>query len=235
MSKLNLLLTLLSLNALLVIVERLSPTTQILLQPYNYLRLHEVFQMSIVITISIIISFLILKLLSNNFETLKSKSGTILGIIFLLGVYFTATGNGAHEIASFLYNTYCNVKTIGTGFCASSYINDYYFGNIVYFLGLFLSNIALILFELQAQLKKTEKKQTVISLANGIFYGLMLTAYAAFDPVLIGFYFVVISLAAVGILVVSNKKKLVLTPFTFYSLSAYLISTILVFVLRFLK
>lgn len=233
MSKINLLLTLLSLDAVLVIIERVSPTTRIILQPYSYLRVHEVFQMTVVIMLSMIISFLLLKVISNNFENLKTTPGTVLGIIFILGLYFTATGNGLHEVASFLYNTFCNIRTPGTGFCGASFFDDYYFGNIVYFAGLLLSNLALILLELRSPLKKTDTKQTVITIANGVLYALTLFAYAAFDRVLVGFWFVAVMAVVVGMLVIANKKRLNLIPFSLYSLTAYLLSTILTALVRF--
>lgn len=233
MSKINLLLTLLSLDAVLVIVERVSPTTRIILQPYSFLRVHEVFQMTVVIMISVIISFLLLKVISNNFENLKTTVGTVLGIVFILGLYFTATGNGLHEVASFLYNTFCDIRTVGTGFCGASFFNDYYFGNIVYFAGLLLSNLALILLELRSPLKKTDTKQTTITVANGVVYALTLFAYAAFDRVLVGFWFVAVMSVIVGFVVISNKKKLNLIPFTLYSLTAYLLATIFTALVRF--
>ena len=75
MNKLNLLLTLSSLNVILVTIERFSPTTKILLQPNNFLRLHELFQMLTLILFTAIIPFLTLKELSHNFDLIKTKGG----------------------------------------------------------------------------------------------------------------------------------------------------------------
>src|SRR3990167_1622016 len=102
MSRVNFLLTLTSLTAIVIIIERLSPTTRIILQPYSFLRIHEVVQMIFIITASILISFYLLRLLSRNFELMKSKQGMMVAVIFILGLYFTATGNGLHEVASHL-------------------------------------------------------------------------------------------------------------------------------------
>lgn len=233
MSKINLLLTLLSLNAVLVIIERLSPTTKIILQPYNFLRVHEVFQMLVVIMLSIIISFFLLKHLSHNFEDLKSGRGTILGIIFVLGIYFTATGNGLHEVASFLFNTFCNTKNIENNVCGSMFFNDYYFGNIVYFIGLLLGNISLILLEKSHPEKKIDTKQTAITIINGLVYALALIAYAAFDPVLVGLWFVIISTVIVGYLFFQNKKLYFSYPFALYCFTAYALATGITLLIRF--
>src|SRR5581483_3950424 len=105
MSKLNKLFSLYSLVVILVSVERYSPTTKILLQPYSYLRLHEVLQMTVLILLSVVIPFFILRLLTHNFELLKTQKGFILALLFIVGVYFYATGNGLHEVASHAFNT----------------------------------------------------------------------------------------------------------------------------------
>ncbi len=233
MTRINVLLTLLSLNAVLVIVERLSETTKIILQPYNFLRVHEVFQMTIVITLSITLSFLLLKVLSKNFELLKSKKGTIIGIIFCLGIYFTATGNGLHEVASFLFNTFCNVKIIKNDACGSMFFNDYYFGNIVYFVGLLMGNISLVLFERMNPQKLVSIKETAITIVNGLVYALTLFAYAAFDKVLVGLYFVVIAAIICDFLFLNSRKKFSSMPFTLYLAVGYTASAIVTLLVRF--
>lgn len=233
MTRINILLTFLSLNAILVILERLSPTTTIILQPYNFLRVHEVFQMLIVITLSIIISFYLLKHLSHNFELLKTKNGTVLGIIFILGIYFTATGNGLHEMASFLFNTFCNTKIIESKPCGAMFFNDYYFGNIIYFIGLLLGNISLILFEKSRPEKNNDRKQAIITIINGFVYALALVAYAAFDLVLVGLFFVVISAGIVLYLFFQTKNPRLSYPFTLYCTTAYTSAMIITLLIRF--
>src|SRR5260221_11578758 len=139
----NFLLTLTSLNVLLVTIERFSPTTQILLQPYNFLRLHEVFQMSFLILATVLIPALLLREVTDNFRLMQTKYGLILFIIFIIGIYFYATGNGVHELASFLFNSFCDIKNIYPDICGGLFFNDYYFGNAVYFIGAFLMNVSL--------------------------------------------------------------------------------------------
>ena len=232
MSKINLLLTLLSFNAVLVIVERISPTTKIILQPFNFLRVHEVFQMTIVITLSIVISFLLLKVLSKNFDLLRSKRGTIYGIIFILGIYFTASGNGLHEVASFLFNTFCNTKIVKNDACGAMFFHDYYFGNITYFVGLLLGNISLILFE-RLNPQKSNKKDSIITIANGAVYALTLFAYAAFDRVLVGFYFVIIAAIVCNYFLFTSKKKLSSLPFNLYTSLGYTLSAAITLLIEF--
>src|SRR4051812_13006192 len=107
MKRVILILSLLSLNAVLTIIERLSFTTNIILQPYNFLRLHEIIQITIFLPMSVIGTFLILKYITNNFETIKDTKGTIYILLFIAGTYFYGLGEGLHEVASFFFNMYC--------------------------------------------------------------------------------------------------------------------------------
>lgn len=103
--------------------------------------------MAVLILLTVIIPFLILNEVTNNFQSMRGKYGLIMGLLFITGVYFYATGNGVHELASFFFNTYCGTKNVSEEVCEGMFFNDYYFGNILYFIGAFLMNAVLILFE----------------------------------------------------------------------------------------
>lgn len=233
MKRINLWLTLSSLNAVIVIFERLSPTTQIILQPYSYLRLHEVVQMIIFIQISVLLPFLILKTITNNFETLKDTKGTILGLIFIAGIYLYATGNGLHEVASFLFNTFCDTKHILHDACGSMFANDYYVGNVIFFVGFFLTDLALILLEMRRPDKTFKRKDLIILGINSLVFTFTLVAYAAFDIVLVGFWYLVIAAICFDALVLFSKKKLTQLPVTLYFTLAYTLATIVTLLIRF--
>lgn len=239
MRKVPLLLTLLSLCSVLIIIERLSPTTQIILQPYNFLRVHEVFQMTIVITLSFVVSFYLLKTLSNNFELLKSFYGTMAGLLFVLGVYFNATGNGVHEMASFIFNTFCDTKSLRNGIffsldktCGSAFFNDYYFGNVVYFVGLLMGNVALIMLERRNPQKHIRGNNLWIVIINGFLLAFTFIAYAAFDPVLIGMFYNIIAAITVCALLFTSKRKFTTQPFTLYCVIGYVVSAVVTVVLK---
>ena len=107
MSRLNVLLTLASLNVLLVTIERFSFTTQVILQPYSFLRLHEALQIATLILFTVIIPVFVLREVTHGFDTLKTSTGMALLVCVVIGIYFYATGNGIHELASFQLNTFC--------------------------------------------------------------------------------------------------------------------------------
>lgn len=233
MKRLHLLLTLTSVSVLLVTIERFSFTTQIILQPYSYLRLHEVVQMAFIILITVLIPFFILKEVSHNFELLKSRWGTLLGAIFITGVYFYATGNGAHEIASYAFNTFCDTKNFTSTLCGSLFFNDYYFGNIVYFIGAALMVIPLILFEREKPRNKVENRDAVLLVINALVYAFAIIAYAAFDRVLVGLVYSVAMMVIIDVLLLTAKKPWRQLPFTTYSAIIYTLGTLVSLMIRF--
>src|SRR5258706_7000090 len=232
MKRLNLILTLTSLTVILVTVERFSFTGKIILQPYNFLRLHEVIQMSLIILITAILPFFLLKEVTNNFELLKSKKGTLFAAIFIIGIYFYATGNGAHEIASYIFNTFCNTKKITGAICGSMFFNDYYFGNIVYFLGAYLFTIPLILFERMNPDKTFKRNDFIILGINGFIYSLTIFAYSGFDRVFVGLIYSLIMTATVITILFTAKIKKLYLPYTLYTAGAYLFGTIASLIIR---
>lgn len=234
MQPINILLTLSSLNVLLVTAERFSFTTKILLQPYNYLRLHEVIQMTLIILISVVIPAFLLKEVSHNMETLKTKRGQLYALLFVIGVYFYATGNGLHEVASFLFNHYCDTDHFKSAICGSLFFNDYYTGNILFFIGGYCMNIALILLECLKPSKPFDNKQLAILMINGFIYAFAIFAYAAFDRVSVGAVFSIVTTGTVIAFLLSAKTNYRTLPFTFYCVLSYTVATVSSLLVRFL-
>jgi hypothetical protein len=86
MKRLNWLLTCVSLVVLVVTVERFSFTTRVVLPPSNFLRVHEVLQMALIILTTVVMSWLLLQALSDDFALLTSPRGRRLALVFLIGV-----------------------------------------------------------------------------------------------------------------------------------------------------
>lgn len=234
MNRLNVLLTLSSLDVLLVTIERFSFTTQILLQPYSFLRLHEVLQMAILILFTVLIPTFVLREVAHTFETLKSRAGMTLLVCFVAGVYFYATGNGIHELASFQLNTFCLDATANASvMCQGMFFNDFYFGNGVYFLGAFLMNTSLIVLEGMRPFAPVSRRDMIIATVNALVYSLAIIAYAAFDVVAVGLVFTVVSMLTIDFLLWRSRHPMNIRPFTYYAAVAYTVGGILGIVLRF--
>lgn len=233
MKRIHLLLTLSSLNVVLVTIERYSFTTKILLQPYSFLRLHELVQMTTLILFTVLIPAFLLKEVTDNFKLLQTKKGQLWGLVFLIAVYFYATGNGLHEVASFLFNTFCDTKKFTSTVCGAMFFNDYYTGNIIYFIGAYLMNLVIIVFELMHPRLTATKKDLIFVSINALVYALAIFAYAAFDRVLVGMVYSLISMITADILMIFSRKKIAKIPLTFYFALSYSVGTLAALIARF--
>lgn len=226
MKPINRLLTALSLTTVVITIERVSPTTRVLLQPDRFLHLHEVLQIGLITAFSTIISFLIFRTVSGNFRELAGPRGLVLACLFILGLYLYASGNAGHEIASFLFNTYCNTKHFSSHSCQSVYLDDYFFGNGVYFVGLGLSTVAVILLEVRAPNEEMSTKDSYVTIANGLVLALTFIAYDGFDRVAVGLVAsIVFAVLYVGILLRSGRPFR-FKPFTLYSALGFSIASV---------
>lgn len=191
--------------------------------------------MAIIILITVILPFLILKEVTNNFSFLKSRNGFLLTLAFVIGVYFYSTGNGVHEMASFLFNNYCDVKKFSGNLCSGLFLNDYYTGNILYFIGGALMIIPLLLIENANQIIKFNKNEFIILFTNAVVYSLAIFAYAAFDTVLIGLIYSVIITTISLFIFIPLRKKYLQYPVITYTTLTYTLGTIFAVIVRFLR
>lgn len=234
MKRLHILFSLTSLSVVLVTIERFSFTTKVLLQPYNFLRLHEAIQILVLILATVLIPFFLFKTVTDDFSSLKtSRKNLFLGVLFIVGVYFYASGNAFHELASFLLDQYCDVTKLSGGLCESLFFNDYYTGNILYFIGAFLMTVPVVLLEVARPRFVMQRRDLWLLLPNCLIYALAIIAYAGFDVVIVGLvYTLVTTLTIVSILVVERKKVLYL-PVTSYMAMTYVIGAVVGCIVRF--
>lgn len=148
MKKLDIYLSIYSALVLVVILERLSPTTNTFLQPYQFIRVHELTQSVPLLLGTVLVLVFILRALTNNFSLLQSKRNFFLFLAFVGGAYLYGVGEGWHELASFTFNTYCHLPLLGN-LCHGLFINDYYTGDIIFFVGGIFMNVSLMIFALQ--------------------------------------------------------------------------------------
>jgi len=232
--RLNLLFTLSSLSVLLVTIERFSFTGKILLQPYNFLRLHEIIQMTVIILLTVAIPTFLLKEVTQNFKNFKQKDFLLL-LTFIIGVYFYSTGNGVHELASFLFNHYCNIRDFGGNLCNGFFFNDYYTGNIFYFIGGFMMVASLLLFERGRPNETYKKKDLTVTIVNAIIYAFAIFAYAAFDRVLVGLVYSIITTAFALYLFSQIRTKYLQFPVITYTTLTYLIGTVAALIVKLVR
>ncbi|GAC1586589.1 MAG: hypothetical protein NVS4B1_29740 [Ktedonobacteraceae bacterium] len=235
MRRFHILFSLNSLVVVLVSIERLSFTTHILLQPYQFLRLHEAVQITVLILATAIIPFFLLKEVTSNFSLLTKgrKSSLFLGVLFLAGIYFYASGNAFHELASFMLNQYCPASVLSAPLCQGLFLNDYYTGNVLYFVGAFLFTLALILLEVAQLPLEMTRRDLWLLLPNCLIYALAIVAYAGFDRVLVGLVYSLCTTVVVVAILIINRKEVRHLPFTNYTALTYLLGTLVACLVRF--
>ena len=154
-------------------------------------------------------------------------------VLFIGGVYFYSTGNGLHEMASFTLNQYCNVKSVTAIFCNGQFFNDYYTGNILYFIGLIFMTIALLLTEKINPNLTYSKKDVAVTVINSFVYAFAIFAYAAFDPVLVGLFYSIFIMGIADVLWLGVRKRYLQYPVTTYTALTYTVGTIAALIVRF--
>jgi hypothetical protein len=232
MKRINTIVSLYTLTALVIIIERLLPITRVLLQPYDFIRLHEINQTVIFLPITVILSFFVLQSVTDNFRTLSRKLNTVLAVIFLCGAYLYGAGEGWHEVASFTLNIYCDAQNLAGNLCQGLFINDYYAGNLIFFVGGVMMNAVLLVLATQQKMDRFNNKDMAILLVNSLVYAFTWFAYAAFDVVLLGLYFAAL-LAVISIVVwVKVKRNIREYPYITYSVVAYTLATIATIIYR---
>ena len=232
MNRLNWIFTWASVSVLLVTVEQFSFTGKVFLQPDSFLRLHELVQMSGLILLTVILPLLMLKEVTGNLARLKEPGGWKLLLLFVIGVYFYATGNGFHEASSFYFNSFCDVNKFVGSLCTSLFINDYYTGNILYFLGGILMIMPILYWEKSHPVAKWSGREMKIMVANAVFYALAIFAYAGFDRVLVGLVYSAIVALWAGYLWWQVRKEFRKYPVISYTALTYTLGVVGAMVVR---
>lgn len=226
MRKINVIFSLYSLTACIIIIERLSPTTRIILSPYHFIRLHELIQTTLFLSITIILSFFMVQAILNNFKTLQGKENIFLLVLFIVGIYLYGAGEGWHEVASFTLNSYCNLHHIKGNLCGGLYINDFYTGNLLFFIGGVFINMSIMALAAKYPMRPFSRKDMIILIINSIIYAFTWFAYAAFDTVMVGLFFSALLMLLSLAFLLKTKFQWKIYPYITYSFIAYSLATI---------
>ena len=225
-NRLNVLFSLTSLSVVLVTVERFSFTQRILLPPHHFLRLHELVQMTVLILLTVVVPALVLREVTQNFAALRSAAGARLFLAFVAGVYFYATGNGVHEMASYALSASCDPDHVTGDRCGALFVNDYYTGNILYFIGAFLMTASLLLFERRNPSQAYRRGGLAVLVGNALVFALTVLAYAGLDRVLVGLGYSVVTTLFVLACLLPVRRRYRDYPFTTYTAIVYTLGTL---------
>jgi hypothetical protein len=235
MHRLNWLFTLSSVSVLLVTVERFSGTTRVILQPDSFLSLHQLLQTGVLILLTAVISVLLFWELSGHFSGLRKTAAVWLLVVFAAGVYLYGAGEGLHELASYYLTARCDPNHPAGSLCRGLFINDFYTGNVLFFVGAFATTAALLVVERMNPNPAFTRGQLVPLGINAVVYAATVVAYAAFDTVLVGLVYTLAMLAFTLGVFLPVRKRFLRYPFASYTVAAYTLGAILSVAIRLLR
>lgn len=226
-------LVLLSVNIIILSLNRLTGLTQLHLQPFEFLRLLDFNAMLPIPLMAVLLYYLIKSEITGDHPFRKTALYVFLSILFIAGIYLFAAGSGTHEVTNYLHFRFCTTGQSDSAFCNIIKYNDDAFSHYVYYAGFILMNIALMLIEAKMPRKKPVSGKDLLFISvNSLFIGLGIFANLAFEEIGIDMYiFTFVMLFAIYLLY-PFRIKLKKLPIVFYFASSYSLGVISTLIYR---
>ena len=190
MKRIHMLLSIQSLVAILVSINRLGTWTLGYVLPNEFLRWVDLNNMLLLPLISVVASYLLKKALEYDSPQRESKPHILLNLVFIVGLYLLAAGYGNHEVTNYLHQRFCATDTTGD-LCRILIFNDDEFSHWIFFTGFVMGNAAILLiqnlFPHRERLRNTD--YLLLSL-NALFLGAGVFANLGFEEIGLDLYVV---------------------------------------------
>nr|WP_296071109.1 hypothetical protein [uncultured Actinoplanes sp.] len=209
-----------SLLVVLVTVERTTPITRVVLQPHAFLSLHQLVQTCVLILASVVTLYW-------TFHAVSGPRHRWLSIIFVAGTYLYGAGEGLHELASYLLQSRC-----GGSLCDSLFVDDFYTGNILFFVGAFLMTASLLIAERLQPSSTFGRRDVALLSVNAVVFAATVVAYAAFDTVLVGLVFALVTMVFSLAMAIPVRREPLRHPVTLYTVITYTVGSVVAVALR---
>lgn len=217
----HLLLTGLSINIILLSLNRLTPFTSSYLAPFEFLRWLDFNAMIPIPLLSILLYYLLLRDTVRESVFRKTTLYAFLFVLFITGVYLFGASSGTHEVTNYLNSRFCDAGAVKSTVCNIISYNDDEFSHIIYYLGFVLMNLVLLFVEYNVPHQKGMVKRDYIFVSlNALFIGLGIFANLAFEEIGIDLY-VFGFLMAVSLYILFAKKIVSKLPITYYFAFSY--------------
>jgi hypothetical protein len=223
-----------SLVVVLITIERFSRTTRVVLAPHSFLSLHQLIQTVVLILASSVLAMLLFWETSGHLKALPGRSAVWLSVLFIAGTYLYGAGESLHELASYLLDARCDADHPVGDLCGGLFVNTFYTGNILFFVGAALITGVPIIAERLNENPDLRRPGTLPLILNAVVYSLTVVAYAAFDTVLVGLVFAVVMLIFTAVLWLPIRRSASRYPVATYWFITYLLGAVVSIVLRFL-
>ena len=234
MKKIHLILTGLSINIILLSLNRLTKLTSSYLEPFEFLRWLDFNAMLPIPLMAVLLYFLLRQQIVYDSPFKKKALFVILNILLISGIYFFGAGSGDHEVTNYLHATFCDKQILNKSLCNIVVFNDDKFSHYVYYLGFILMNISLMLLEYNLPRKKSVAvKDLFFIVPNSLFIALGIFANLAFEEIGIDLWVFASVMALAIYLLFFAKRKFSQLPVTFYFGVAYTLGVLSTFIYKF--
>jgi hypothetical protein len=190
MKRIHLLLSVQSMVAILVSINRLGTWTLGCVLPNEFLRWVDFNNMLVLPLISIVASYLLKKALEYNSPQREGKSHIALNLVFIVGLYLLAASYGDHEVTNYLHQRFCATDAT-SDLCRIVIFNDDQFSHWIFFTGFVMVNAAILfiqrLFPHRRQLTNTDFALLAL---NALFLGAGVFANLGFEEIGLDLYVV---------------------------------------------
>ena len=217
MKRIHTLLSIQSLLAILVSINRLSTLTLGYVLPNEFLRWVDFNNMLVLPLISLIALYLLKKTIEYNSPAREGRAHTAWNLVFIIGLYLTAASYGDHEVTNYLHQRFCATDTT-SNLCRIVIFNDDEFSHWVFFTGFIVVNAAvLFLQDLFPNRENLSGTDIALFLLNSLFLGAGVMANLGFEEIGLDLY-VVALLALVSAYLLWRRGR---QPMFIYYTAAY--------------
>lgn len=190
MKRIHSLLTVQSIVAILVSINRLGTWTLGYVLPNEFLRWVGFNNMLVLPLISLVAFYLLKKTIEYNSPAREGRAHIAWNLVFIVGLYLLGVSHGDHEVTNYLHHRFC-LEDMTSDLCRIVIFNDDEFSHWVFFTGFVMVNTALLflqnVFPHRGQLTLTDVGLLIF---NALFLGAGILANLGFEEIGLDLYIV---------------------------------------------
>jgi len=217
MKRIHALLSIQSLLAIFVSINRLSDLTLGYVLPNEFLRWVDFNNMLVIPLISLVATYLLKKTIEYESSAREGRSHMAWNLVFIIGLYLTAAGYGDHEVTNYLHVRFCLHDT-ASDLCRIVIFNDDEFSHWVFFMGFILVNVAILFLQDLFPFRENLSGADIgLLLVNSLFLGAGVLANLGFEEIGLDLYVVALLAFVAAVLLWKRGKQ----PMFIYYTAAY--------------
>jgi hypothetical protein len=190
MKRIHSLLSLQSLVAILVSLNRVGTWTLGYVLPNEFLRWVDFNIMLVLPLISVVASYLLKKTLEYESPQRDGRPHIAWNLVFIIGLYLLAASYGDHEVTNYLHQRFCESDST-SDLCRIVIFNDDEFSHWIFFLGFVMVNIAILFIQnLFPHRTNVTGRDTTLLALNALFLGAGVFANLGFEEIGLDLYVV---------------------------------------------